>query len=162
MLNTIFKAIEYVVERMTFFLFLAMVIALFSQVVLRFFFDFSLSWTAEFSRFAMVWIVFLGASLGMKDGAHTQIDFFINRLPSGVKRCVQIFNKVLCVGFLVLISYYIIDAMSYTMGTSSPAMRIPMGLMHIILPISGVLMITYLVLDIYRLVRNKPLFTEIN
>ena len=162
MLKTIFKAIEYVVERMTFLLFITMIIALFSQVLFRFFFDFSLSWTAEFSRFSMVWIVFLGASLGMKDGAHTQIDFFINRLPQWGKRCVLIFNKVLCVGFLVLISYYIIDALSYTMGTRSPSMRIPMGLMHMILPIAGVLMITYLLVDIYRLVRNKPLLTEID
>tara|TARA_R110000796_G_scaffold32797_1_gene85512 strand:- start:4960 stop:5469 length:510 start_codon:yes stop_codon:yes gene_type:complete len=161
MLKNIFTGIEYIVSRMTFFIFIAMVVAVFSQVVLRFLFDSSISWAEEFARFAMVWIAFLGASLGMKDGSHTKIDFFINRFPWGVKRLILIFNKALCVVFLAFISYYVIAALSYTMNTLSPGMRIPMGIMHMILPVAGILMIIYLLKDIYQLVRNEPLASEI-
>lgn len=161
MFKNIFTGIEYIVNRMTFFIFIAMVAAVFSQVVLRFLFDSSISWAEEFARFAMVWIAFLGASIGMKDGSHTKIDFFINRFPWGVKRLILIFNKTLCVLFLGFISYYVITALSYTMNTLSPGMRIPMGIMHMVLPAAGMLMIIYLSKDIYHLVRNEPLAKEI-
>jgi len=157
MLNTLSKGIDHAVKHLTFFLFIAMIIAVFGQVVMRYLFGTSVFWAEEFARYAMVWIAFLGASMGVREGAHTQIDFFINRLPSGMKKGVLIFNKMLCIVFLACISYYVVAAFSYTMGTLSPAMRIPMGLMHLILPVSGVLMTVYLLIDIYRLLRNQPL-----
>ncbi|WP_110648854.1 TRAP transporter small permease [Salinicola peritrichatus] len=160
MLNTLVKGIDHAVKHLTFLLFIAMVIAVFGQVVMRYLFGTSVFWAEEFARYAMVWIAFLGASMGVVEGAHTKIDFFINRLPQGVKKGVFIFNNVLCILFLSCISYYVVAALSYTMGTLSPAMRIPMGLMHLILPVSGVLMSVYLLIDTYRLLRNQPFPAE--
>lgn len=157
MLKAIARGIEYAVKHLAFLLFVAMIISVFGQVVMRYVFGDSVFWAEEFSRYAMIWICFLGASMGVKDGSHTQIDFFINHLPKNIKKWIQIFNKSICIVFLAFISYYVVAALSYTMGTLSPAMRIPIGLVHLALPISGAVMAIHLLLDIYRLLHNKPL-----
>lgn len=157
MLKTIVRGIDYTVKHLTVLLFVAMIVAIFGQVVMRYVFDESIFWAEELARYAMIWICFLGASMGVKDGSHTQIDFFINRLPKNIKKWILVFNKAICIIFLAFISYYIVTALSYTMGTLSPAMRIPIGLMHLVLPISGAVMAIHLFLDIHRLLHNKPL-----
>jgi len=51
------------------------------EVGLRYIFGYSLIFTEEFSRYLMVWIVFVGSALAVKDSSHISI----NVLPKPFK-----------------------------------------------------------------------------
>lgn len=67
----IFNRIEY------YFLVFAlavMVAVIFTQVVMRFVFNNSLSWSEEFARYLFVWFSWMGVSAGVKDNDHLKVD----------------------------------------------------------------------------------------
>lgn len=56
------------------------------QVVLRYLFNSSLSWSEELSRLAFIWAMFLGIPLGVRYGAHIGINVLTVRLPELQRR----------------------------------------------------------------------------
>ena len=57
-----------------------MVGATFLQVIFRYFFNHPLFWSEELSRYCFVWIVFVGAAIAVKHGAHIGVDYFVKHL----------------------------------------------------------------------------------
>src|SRR5690606_8539554 len=56
-------------------------ILVFSNVVLRYGFSSGISAAVELSRVILVWIIFLGAVVGLAKGAHLSVDTLLARLP---------------------------------------------------------------------------------
>lgn len=54
---------------------------IFSQVVSRYLFGLPLVWVEELSTYAFLWLVFVGASLGLKKKRHINIISFVSRWP---------------------------------------------------------------------------------
>ena len=48
---------------------------IFAQVICRYVFNYSLYWSEELGRYTLIWITFLGASVGFKRKAHVGVDF---------------------------------------------------------------------------------------
>lgn len=59
-----------------------MVILVAAQVLMRYAFNTSLSWSDEASRLAFVWSIFLGIALGVRSGAHIGINALTERIPT--------------------------------------------------------------------------------
>lgn len=154
-LSKIFKLVENVIDKLTFILFSAMTLIVFIQVVSRYVFGSSIFWAEEFARYSMIWIAFLGTAMGIKEDAHTKIEFFVNLLPLSLQKVVNVINCVLCIIFVGVISYFAIEMMAFTMQTLSPSLRIPLGLIQMILPISSVLMIIYLIGQIVKSIKMQ-------
>ena len=55
-----------------------MVVVVFLQVIFRFIIRSSLPWSEELSRYVMVWIVFLGASIGIKRKSHIGVEVVVD------------------------------------------------------------------------------------
>ncbi len=58
-----------------------MVVVVFLQVIFRFVIRSSLPWSEELARYLMVWIVFLGASIGVKRKSHIGVEAVVALLP---------------------------------------------------------------------------------
>ncbi|NYT43983.1 TRAP transporter small permease [Alcaligenaceae bacterium] len=58
----------------------AMCIMVFSNVVLRHFFDSGINIAEELSRFMFIWLTFLGAIVAMREGGHLGVDMLVARL----------------------------------------------------------------------------------
>jgi TRAP-type C4-dicarboxylate transport system permease small subunit len=67
------------------FCLVAMVIMVFGNVVLRYGFDSGLVMSEELSRFAFIWLVFVGAVVAMHEGSHLGVDSLVRVLPRGGK-----------------------------------------------------------------------------
>lgn len=84
-----------------------MVILCLIQVFLRYFTALNLrpfAWGDEIIRLTSIWVVFLAASLGVREGSHLNVDFFINKLPSGgimVLRKIALGIVLVCMVILV-------------------------------------------------------------
>ncbi|MBU8906079.1 TRAP transporter small permease [Desertibacillus haloalkaliphilus] len=129
------------IENITCVLLVIMVLLVFIQIVSRAAFGSSYAWTEEIARFLMIWITFLGASVAFQYGSHISIDFFISKLKHRIAKWVQLIASLAIVTFLLILlvkGYQIIET---SMIQRSASLRIPMGYVYTIMPISAVLML---------------------
>jgi TRAP-type transport system small permease protein len=69
----------------------AMVVMVFGNVVLRYGFNSGITFSEELSRWAFVWMTFLGAIVALKDNGHLGTDMLIGRLgTTGKKVCLAL------------------------------------------------------------------------
>ena len=77
-------------------LLVAMVVMVFGNVVLRYVFNSGITVSEELSRWAFVWMTFLGAIVAVKDGGHLGTDLLIGRLgPTGKKVCLALAESLM-------------------------------------------------------------------
>ncbi|MDR1933318.1 MAG: TRAP transporter small permease [Spirochaetales bacterium] len=85
-----------------------MVVLCFIQVVLRYFTSADLRpfpWGDELIRLPSIWVAFLAASIGVREGSHLNVEYFVNRIlpPQGIaflKKSTLIMVLV-CVAILI-------------------------------------------------------------
>lgn len=83
----------------------AMVFMVLGNVILRYGFNSGITVSEELSRFLFVWLIFLGAVVGMREGAHLGIDTVVRMLPVlGRKICLALSEvlMLLCCALLFL------------------------------------------------------------
>lgn len=136
------------------FLFL-MVILVFMKVVTRVLIQSSFPWTEELSRYLMIWITFLGASIAFKYAAHIGVDLIVDKLPRRLKIVFQVIASAACLVFFALLIVKGYELIGRSMIQSSPALNLPMGYVYAIIPISGILMSINLVDVTIKKVRTR-------
>ena len=118
----------------------------FMQVVLRYGFGFTLAWIEESARYMIVWFVFLGASIGVREQAHPAMDTLLQIAPKPIKRILRIVITIICMAFCVIIIKSGANAVisTYNLGSTSPAMRMPLFIPYIAVPVGlGLMFIRY-------------------
>ena len=78
------KTEEFILIILMFMMTIAIVTQVFSRTVLLH----SLAWTEEVGRFLLVWITYVGASLGVKRGAHIGVEAVQMFLPYNIRKVV--------------------------------------------------------------------------
>jgi C4-dicarboxylate transporter DctQ subunit len=136
-------------------LLVAMTVVTFAQVFFRFVIVHSLPWSEEFSRYALVWASFLGASIALKRGLHIGVGVFMARLPEGKRRLVYLITLVMMTFFLLVVIVKGFQMASFNMKQSSPAMRIPMGFPYLAIPIGSLIMVLHLLNEMILGLRHK-------
>ncbi|WP_227937775.1 TRAP transporter small permease [Alkalihalobacillus deserti] len=128
-------------EAFTMSLLLAMVLLVFFQVCSRALFSTSFSWTNELARYMMVWVVFLGGGIAFQYGAHIGIEALVDTFSKKTKKVTQLIVTSICIFFFVILIVTGIEFATSSMTQTSPGLKIPMGLVYLAIPISGLLQI---------------------
>jgi TRAP-type C4-dicarboxylate transport system permease small subunit len=132
----------------------------FVQVLLRYVFGGALDWSVELARYLFLWFCFLGFSITLRRGGHVSVRFIVDLFPFWVQRILLIISDT-CVfvflGFIVVEGGLLAHAIR---NNISPVMQIPMGYVYIVIPISGILLIIYLMRRINRSWRSGHLTGE--
>lgn len=136
-------------------LLVAMTVVTFAQVIFRFVIVHSLPWSEEFSRYALVWASFLGASIALKRGLHIGVEAFVSKLPKEKRRLIYLLTLMFIMIFLFVVIIKGFQMASFNMRQSSPAMRIPMGFPYLAIPIGSLIMIIHLLNEMILGVRHK-------
>ena len=113
---SIWRKLEQVVDfcekwAVVFFL-TGIVVLIFSGVLSRYVFHYSIAFTEELARFFFIWGALLGASSALKTGEHSGIPLFANKFGPKVRRAIEIFVGV---GVLVFLSYLVVMTLQSTM-----------------------------------------------
>jgi len=129
------------------FFYLIMIIVIFFQITFRaasLHLDFVpvLPWTEELARYVMAYIVFIGASIAAKEGAHIGIVAFVDTLPPHFKKFMKTIALLIAFIFsviLVRLSLIIVEFLMVS-GQTSPVMFMPMWIVNAALPLGAFLM----------------------
>jgi C4-dicarboxylate transporter DctQ subunit len=118
---------------------------LFINVILRYFFKMSLFWVEEFIRYAMIWISFVGAAVCFRRGIHFGVDLILRVKSRFFVRAVRIVIETACFVFCGFLLKYSVDLVLFSreMGQISPAMRVPLWVIYIIIPLTSLLALLY-------------------
>ena len=113
-----------------------MIVVTLAQVVFRYVIAAPLPWSEELARYCFVWIVFLGAAIGLSRGIHLGVDLFVNMLPEPVRRGLDALTSALIAGFAATVIYASLPVMSMNMLQRSPALGVQMSWIYAAIPIS--------------------------
>ncbi|MEA4893044.1 MAG: TRAP transporter small permease [Peptococcaceae bacterium] len=137
-----------------------MAVVVFLQVIFRVIGG-SLTWSEETSRYLTVWITFIGASLGVRRGAHIGVEAFTMLIPAKPRKVVIMLGQLLCIFFCGVVCFYSIGIIQNQIlyGQISPAMRIPMWWPYAAIPVGSALMIIRYLESIGHTIRtfNDPI-----
>jgi TRAP-type C4-dicarboxylate transport system permease small subunit len=112
----------------------------------RFVLEIGLPWTEELSRFLLVWASLLAAAVATKRRRHFRIELAQRRLGAPGEAVIT----VLCVAALAVAIWYGIHIARLFHAQTAPALGIPMSWVYAAVPVSGGLMIFYLLRDLFR------------
>lgn len=151
-MTSIYTRINKIIETFLVIIFSLMVIDVVWQVFSRYAIGKSSSFTEEFARFAMIWLVLLGAAYLCGKREHLSMDFLLRKLgPSRLRRRLNIIDL-----FIILFALIVMviggGNLVYTtlyLGQVSSAMHIPLGYIYAIVPFSGLLIIFYSFYNIF-------------
>lgn len=92
LLDGFFKTLEFLVVLCLF----AMVMMVFGNVVMRYAFNSGILISEEMSRYAFIWLTYLGAMIAMREKGHLGVDTLIKKLPLlGKKICVALSESLM-------------------------------------------------------------------
>lgn len=90
-------------------LYLFIVVVIFSEVLRRFVFSYSSLWGEETARYSFIYMVWIGAALAVKDRQHIRITILVDVLGHRAQNALSILAAVLGIGFAVLALCYSIE-----------------------------------------------------
>lgn len=134
----------------------------FLNVVLRYFFDFIISWVEEAVLIAFFWAVFLGAATAYRNDKHIAIDVVFNRLPAKAQHVISVATDVLLFSMNVYMTYLAVILCSNVGAKSTFVMRFPYFYIDLILVVSFGLMAVIGVFRLYYHWQDMRRTTETN
>lgn len=113
------------------------------NVVLRYFFGYSIIWAEEAVRYAFVWIVMLSAAMLTRDAAHISMEALYNLMPAAWQKAMRMFAGVLTMGVALLLikASWTLLGLMHASRVLSPAAHVPMAWVYAIFPVALVFMI---------------------
>ena len=133
-----------------------MVVNVLWQVFSRFVLGDPSSYTEELARYLMIWVGVLGAAYVSGKNKHVAIDYFPTKFSEKNQIKVKVFVKWLIMifaFFAFVIGGSRLVYITYVLEQLSPALQIPLAFVYLVIPISGVLIAYYKILEILN--QNK-------
>ena len=111
------------------------------QVLLRVLFDDAVPWAEEVAVYSMVFAVYLGASLGVRERAHIRVLIFVNMLPEQLRKVVLVVADLVWFAFIVLMIVQSMEYMELLFETTfiSPGLGIEQRWFQLVVPFSLIL-----------------------
>lgn len=152
-LNKIRKVIDTVLSSACAVIFAAMVVIGTYQIVTRFIFKSPSTVSEELLTYSFTWMALLSSAYVFGKRDHMRMGFMADKASPGGQKALSILGEVL---ILLLASsvmvYGGVTITKLTMTQSTASLGIPMGVVYTIIPISGLLIVFYAVLNIVDLI----------
>ena len=127
-----------------------MVINVLWQVFTRYMLGIPSSFTDELARYLMIWLGILGAAYVSGQNLHVAIDVLPSKLSKTKQKKMARIVNLLIIAFAItalIIGGIRLVYITYLLEQQSPALEIPLALVYLVLPLSGLLIIFYKVSD---------------
>ncbi|MDQ2084174.1 TRAP transporter small permease [Xanthobacteraceae bacterium Astr-EGSB] len=148
------KSIEQLFIRCTGYvcsaLFFVMISVSLLQVFFRYVLNDSLTWSEELARYLFVWVSFLGSIIALHRGLHIEVDVVTSMVGETAKRHLALAAKVCVIALLLVLTTYGWRIVMLTWDAPSAALRIPMALVYLAIPLGAMGMLAVTVFQMVR------------
>lgn len=156
-MNRLRHLMDRSLENFFYVLLIAMVLFAMWQVLSRYLFNDPSVVSEEFLRFSLIWLSIVAAAYVAGKSKHVSFELFYEALtPPGQRRLNMLIQTIFIIFALVIMIYGGLKAVAVSLTQLSPVLKIPMGYIYSVLPVSGVLITIYCLLNIYDLYLNSP------
>ena len=120
-------------------------ISIFSQVLCRFLFGFSLTWSEEAGRYLLCWLSFIVLGAMFKEKRLMSVTIITDRMSGKKLMAITVLRETLILFFLVVVLYYGFSLVRETMVQSAVVTGIPMGYIYSAVPLGAGFYIFHLI-----------------
>jgi len=145
------RKVDKILANILIFIMSVMVINVLWQVFTRYIMGDPSSFTDELARYLMIWIGILGAAYVSGKNMHVAINVLPEKFSKSTQKKIAIFVDILIIVFVfsaLIIGGIRLVYISYTLGQHSPSLQIPLAVVYLVLPLSGLLIIYYKTSDL--------------
>lgn len=114
----------------------AMLLVIMLQVVSRYVFNSSLSWTEELSKSLMVWGAFLVAPWALRTGANVGVDMFLEAMAPRVRFAVELAVSALVLWILFILFRESLGFVGRGLQSRMATLPVTTGYVYMIMPVS--------------------------
>lgn len=108
-------------------------------------------WTLEITNFSLIWMVFIGAIVGLRDKRHFFIDIFPDTIPNWFHVVLQVLYYVVTMTItLVFIIFGYRFLVKWGMIQKSDITGINLGFLYASVPVTGLSWLLFLIEGIYK------------
>lgn len=150
------EALARLVQAVIVALMAAMVAVTAAQVFYRYALNQPLTWSEELSRYLFVWIVFLAAWLGFRQGLHLGVNALADRLSPAATSVMARLIEGIILAFLLAVLSAADQVLTITARQTSATLRLPMHLVYAAFPVAAALMAGEILLGWLRPQRRSP------
>ncbi|HEY3077921.1 MAG TPA: TRAP transporter small permease, partial [Burkholderiales bacterium] len=100
-------------------------------------------WYDEVARAAFMWLVFLGAAVAVRRGAHFGLHVFVEMLPPQLRRFVLVLTPITVIAFSTAIAWLGWMLMRHGASQTTAVMGMPVSWIYAAMPAGGALMAIY-------------------
>jgi len=104
-------------------------------------------WTEEMARFFFIWMVMLGAMIGVREGTHFDVDVWPELKPRA-NALLRVVSMLLVLAFALIFVWYGYRFLMFGWNQTSELADLPMGFIFAAWPLTG---LTWLVFGLERL-----------
>lgn len=152
-MNKLIRPLEWIENGIAVLSMATVSVLVFANVISRYGFSYTPIWSEELSRFLVVWSIFIGVSIGVRKNQHIGVDALIRFLPHKLLLAAEVLLNLIGIVVIGILIYTSIDFIKETMEYEqlSPAMRIPMYIPYIAMPVGLSFSVIHFIHNIVKL-----------
>jgi TRAP-type C4-dicarboxylate transport system permease small subunit len=148
------RALSQVVEGLLLVMMVLLCADVFLGVFSRYVMARTFTWYDEIARLLFVWIVFLGAAVGVRRAAHFRLHLVVDRFPPGLRRVTELVGVLVVMGFGLLLIQQGWKLVELGQFQRTPVMGLSKQYVYASVPAGGALIILYSLPHLWRALRG--------
>jgi TRAP-type C4-dicarboxylate transport system permease small subunit len=113
-------------------------------------------WVEEVGEYALAWLTFIGAAIGIRRGTHFAVHILTDRLPAGMRQALAIGHAVLLMAFGALLAVYGWQVSELNSQSYSPGLDLNLRWLYLSSVVGGVHSTFYTAAALRDALRNAP------
>ena len=141
----------------------SMLLVVVSGVFFRYVLNQPIFWSHEVAVILLLWTIFLGGFYTYIEGSHIKVNLIVDKLGESARKTVQLFTDILSMIFLIIVFVGGLKLVLVMMGTKTPALRLPIMIPLLSVPVGTILMaivaavrIVAQIIDLIYQIRQRP------
>ena len=107
-------------------------------------------WYDKVARLCFMWLVFLGAAVAVRSGAHFGLDVVVASLPPPAQRFLRLLTPLTVIVFSAALIWLGWDLMRHGATQTTAVMGMPVSWVYAAMPVGAALMVFYAVTSLFE------------
>ena len=142
-LKRIDKIVTPIVKAMIALLLFTMLVIGLMQVLTRYVFSFSFTWSEELLRLCMLWAAFLAASLGVREKKHIGLEMVAQKFPESFRMRFEIILNIIVATLLCIFWFLALKLTIFMSDMVSPILQVSKSVWYLSVLLGFTLMVFY-------------------